>query len=74
MSNQEIFTIFLSILIGICAYFLGKFYDKVEEMGNDIKQIMISDARTEQKIVTLEDDVTEIKDNWKGFKQKYKLD
>lgn len=74
MNYQALFVLFLSGLLGMCAYFLSKFYDKVEAIDSKVDKIMISDAATEEKVKNMEKEVDEIRDNWRLFKHKYKLD
>lgn len=59
-------SVFYGILVALLGFLLVKFYTRVEEIGKDVKQLLINEARNTQKIdhygARLEEMDEEIKD------------
>lgn len=60
LSETQVFSIFLAILLSMCAFFLTNFYNMVKKMMEDIKQILISDAHTEERLNRMEEEIERI--------------
>lgn len=60
LSEPQVLSIFLTILLAMCGFFLNNFYNMVKRMMEDIKQILISDAHTEERLKKMEEEIERI--------------
>lgn len=65
LNLPQVFAIFLTILLGIVSFFLTQFYFMVKQAMEDIKGILIRDARTETRLEVLEGEMVEVKSDIK---------
>lgn len=56
-------SVFYGILVALLGFLLVKFYTRVEEIGKDVKQLLINEARNTQKIEQMEEEMNSIKDH-----------
>ncbi len=72
MITTDITSIFYGLILALVAFFLSQFYLLVKRMSDDIKNILISNARFEERVKVLEEEVEEIRSDIKQIKHNTK--
>lgn len=60
--TDSLYNLFISACLSAIAFFLIRFYYLVDEIRKDVKGMLISEARKDAILNTMQNDITDIKD------------
>lgn len=66
LTNTQVLSVFLGITLGIVSFFLREFYVMVKDMFKKMEGVLLKDKEHEQRIISLEDDVEEMRSEMKS--------